>query len=47
MKTGGKKRARRREEEGNKDYEWFLYNITFGSVECVYDIGVVWPFEDG
>ena len=30
-----------------KDYEWFLYNITFGGVECVYDIGVVWPFEDG
>ena len=30
-----------------RDYAKFLYNIAFGGVECVYDIGVVWPFEDG
>ena len=30
-----------------RDYAKFLYNIAFGGVECIYDIGVVWPFEDG
>ena len=43
--------ANRGQEDGKmrviKDYEWFLYNITFGGVKCVYDIGVVWSFEDG
>ena len=40
MEIRGKQMARR-------DYEEFIYNITFDSVECVYDIGVVWAFEDG